>query len=245
MDQVTARKTGEVGRDVNAGRGLRLVPLPNGYAFQRIQDHIHPHHRRGSIATPKDHADALVAQVKLCRTFMKDQSPAAVLPRKGIAATEAWLKESEALAERVRRSGTAAAAVQGDGKVTQAEVDRWDGINLRLLQLFIEAFEVGNGVDPHVPRLVPISLRRWVDRGQRPAAAEEEGDTTAGEEDAAESDGEGEDAGAEADAAAEAGADEAEPDQEKPAGKAAASNGKNKPAGKAAASNGKNKPAKG
>ena len=113
-----------------------------------------------------------MAMATLCRTMLQDKSPGAVTRRKGSAITEAWLSQTEKLAERVEKTGTAATAVQGDAPVTQAEVDRYDGINLQLLETFVEAFDEGHKVDPQIPRLIPISLRRWFSRGVRQPASE-------------------------------------------------------------------------
>ncbi len=135
----------------------------------------------GSIASPQAHADSLVAMAKLCRTMLADKSPGAVTRRRGSAITEEWLSQTEVLAERVKATGKTATAVQGDAPVTQAEVDRYDGINLRLLELFVEAFDTGHKVDPQIPRLIPISLRRWFSRGLRQPASEAVAPTGAGD----------------------------------------------------------------
>ncbi len=126
----------------------------------------------GNIATPMAHAESLSAMAKLCRTLLEDESPGAVTRRRGSPITEAWLSETEALARRVEKTGKTATAVQGDAPITQAEVDRYDGINLRLLEAFVDAFDTGHKVDPQIPRLIPISLRRWFSRGLRQPTSE-------------------------------------------------------------------------
>jgi ribosomal protein S25 len=68
-----------------------------------------------------------------------------------------------------RRLDDRAAAVQGIAEVPQSEVDLWDGINLKLLDRLVTAFERGHDLDPAIPRLGYLSLRTWSRRVDPPA----------------------------------------------------------------------------
>jgi hypothetical protein len=55
------------------------------------------------------------------------------------------------------------ASAQGDDAPAQAEVDRWDGANLRLLGAIVRAFAHGNKALASVPRLrVVVLLDAWM-----------------------------------------------------------------------------------
>jgi hypothetical protein len=66
-----------------------------------------------------------------------------------------------------------AAPTQGDDARAQAEVDRWDGANLRLLGAIVRAFAHGNKALASVPRLRVVALRHalnlYTKRTKKPA----------------------------------------------------------------------------
>ena len=52
------------------------------------------------------------------------------------------------------------ASAREDAAVSQAEVDLWDGVNLLLLECILDLFEAAHALEPSVPRLLPLVLRR-------------------------------------------------------------------------------------
>ena len=60
-------------------------------------------------------------------------------------------------------------------KVTQGGLDKKDGEAYFLLEAIVDAFEKAHDIDPTLPRLVPISMRRHFGKHARkaPAAAAE------------------------------------------------------------------------
>jgi hypothetical protein len=75
------------------------------------------------------------------------------------------------------RSTTLEASARPSGKrATQGRLDKKDGEAFHLLDAIVDAFEKAHDIDPTIPRLVPISLRRHFSGHARkvaaPAAAE-------------------------------------------------------------------------
>lgn len=102
---------------------------------------------------------ALASLVVLGREVLASRD-AAVVKRAGFfGVTEArlglWAKAAESGAEA--RELIAAPKV---GRATQADVDRWDGINLRILNRVTGAFAVARALYPSIPALRKVSLRR-------------------------------------------------------------------------------------
>ncbi len=69
--------------------------------------------------------------------------------------------------------------VESDGKLgrspgkktTQGVLDKKDGEAFHLLEAIIDAFEKAHDIDPTIPRLVPISMRRHFGKHVRNATA--------------------------------------------------------------------------
>lgn len=73
--------------------------------------------------------------------------------------TEEWFDECEDLAREIKAAGIVADSPLPRPVVTQAEVDRWDGINLVLLRRLNRIFDAAHAVNNTVPRLTPVALR--------------------------------------------------------------------------------------
>ncbi|MFO0572800.1 MAG: hypothetical protein U1A78_02280 [Polyangia bacterium] len=89
----------------------------------------------------------------------KDPGLSARLARSGLSAE--LLVEIRTLARHVEQAGRGSRGARALPEVTQAEVDRWDGINLTLLRRLIYAFDAAHTLDPTVPRLPLYSLRAY------------------------------------------------------------------------------------
>jgi hypothetical protein len=77
-------------------------------------------------------------------------------------------------ATRAIRGATLAASARAAGKnVTRGSLDKKDGEAFHLLEAIIDAFEKAHDIDPTIPRLVPISMRRHfgTHKTKTPAAA--------------------------------------------------------------------------
>ena len=68
---------------------------------------------------------------------------------------------------RVQKTVTAALRKPAAGKVTQGQLDVADGVNLTLLDQIVSAFDHAHDIDPTIPRLIPISTRRFFKGGVR------------------------------------------------------------------------------
>jgi hypothetical protein len=167
-----AKRSGETARDAGAAEALatrekalnrrtqlivalRSLTRGEGTWATRIDGAL------GTIVEPKKLAKSLADLSKLGKKVLADRSAVLVERRKHSSLDKDWLAEVDALAGEVERLGTAAKAALVAGPVPQAEVDRWDGINLFLLEQFIHAFDAAHAEDPSIPRLVPIALRGY------------------------------------------------------------------------------------
>ena len=127
----------------------------------------------GRIATPEELAQALDELVKLGQKYLGSGNPA-LKRRSAIAGLDAaYLTEAAALAKSARDRLKVATASREAPVVSQADIDLWDGVNLYLLERIIDLFEVGNQLEPTVPRLLPVSLRYWFKPAAKKAATPE------------------------------------------------------------------------
>jgi hypothetical protein len=117
--------------------------------------------RPAAAGMPEARADvALAALAAFGRTLLAS-TKSDVRQRAALyALTAAQLDEAEAVAAQT-------AAVAGKAKnpksvAKQADVDRWDGLNLTLLERVTRAFGRASAVDPTVPALGFVSLRSRV-----------------------------------------------------------------------------------
>jgi len=111
---------------------------------------------------------AIISLVSIGRTILQKPSASMKVRLAGGEAglTEEWFDDCEDLAREYKAAGIVAESPLPRPAVTQAEVDRWDGINLVLLRRLVRVFEAAHAVDNTVPRLSPIALRGlWKRRG--------------------------------------------------------------------------------
>ncbi|MFO0748368.1 MAG: hypothetical protein U1F43_22300 [Myxococcota bacterium] len=124
---------------------------------------------KGEVSAAKGRADDFDALAKgigrleaLGRRFLGDARPAVKGRIKSKRLTAAYLDRLAAAGTEVERTGRAARVRLTAKKLSQAEVDTLDGLNLHLLSDIIHAFEAAHTLDHQVPRLVPISVRRFL-----------------------------------------------------------------------------------
>ncbi len=143
------------GQLLQLGEALRVVAAGDAATLDRIQHAV----------TQSNHAEglpgAIEATVKLGRRLLAKPSKAMLvrLADGEAGVSTEWLDACQDLAGQIRQAGIAAQSALPTPSVSQADVDRWDGINLVLLRQLIRLFEAGHQVDPSIPRLIPISLR--------------------------------------------------------------------------------------
>lgn len=122
----------------------------------------------GRSEKPQELADSLRALADLLDRYQRDPDPKIAARRAEMLLDGQLAAKGRALAEQVLKRGSSEKAPRT--ATTHAEVDRWDGINLLLLEQLILIFEAGHAVDATVPRLIPLALRTWFGRasGGRP-----------------------------------------------------------------------------
>jgi hypothetical protein len=81
----------------------------------------------------------------------------------------AYVDAITAAAAAVRGTSVAASAKSSGKKATQGPLDRKDAEAFHLLEAIIDAFEKAHDIDPTIPRLVPISMRRHFGKHARKA----------------------------------------------------------------------------
>ena len=84
---------------------------------------------------------------------------------------EEYVSTLHAAAEAIRAARLDASGRSAGKKTTQGALDRKDGEAFHLLEAIIDAFEKAHDIDPTIPRLVPISMRRHFGKHVRKAPA--------------------------------------------------------------------------
>jgi hypothetical protein len=109
------------------------------------------------IVRPAPLAESVTQLVKLLRTLLASKSPGIKARCTELRITPTQLEEMSQRAAELALAAKNAEAPRRASKITQAEVDRWDGICLVLLGRILAQFEAGHSADPTVPRLNAIS----------------------------------------------------------------------------------------
>jgi len=171
LNQDTAEETRQEGRDLH----VELIDALRAVAGQKKTLLARIAQAANLSAAPEGLAGSIRALVAIGREMLADPSPAMKLRladgESGV--TTEYLDACEETAGRVAKAESVGGAVLPSPEVSQAEVDRWDGINLVLLETVIRAFEAGHRVNPTVPRVLPISLRTYFTKTKRSAKSTE------------------------------------------------------------------------
>ncbi|XXX74061.1 hypothetical protein WMF30_41085 [Sorangium sp. So ce134] len=134
----------------------------------------------GTAATGESLAGGIEQTAKLLRRWLKSEDEALTARLELASLDESYAKELEAAARELRSAMANAANRPADGKATQGALDRADGINILIMGQIIRAFDGAHGIDPTIPRLVPISTRRLFNRNTRKKADQPEAPPAAG-----------------------------------------------------------------
>lgn len=133
-------------------------------------------------------AEALAASLERIAAFATElfaRGDEALSTRLALAGlTPAYFATLTAAGVKVRDTARLADVKRSAKKLSQAEIDHLDGLNLELLGHIMAAFEAAHGLDPAVPLLAPIATRRMYVRGNKPqpSDAPEEPDEAAAAE---------------------------------------------------------------
>jgi hypothetical protein len=140
-----------------ARTALRTVTM----ADPKLRDALH-----AAEGTELSGAEAVAASLERIAAFGQQlaASPEAALAARlaltGL--TAGYLAGLAAAGAKVRETARAADVRLNVKKVSQADLDYLDGLNLELLGHIIAAFEVAHGLNSAVPRLAPIATRRML-----------------------------------------------------------------------------------
>ncbi|WP_437586876.1 hypothetical protein [Sorangium sp. So ce1000] len=124
----------------------------------------------GTAATAETLAGGLQQTAKLLRRWLKSDDEALTGRLELASLDESYAKELEDAARDLRVAVADATNRPVDAKVTQGALDRADGINILIMGQIIRAFDGAHGIDPTIPRLVPISTRRLFNRNTKKKA---------------------------------------------------------------------------
>ncbi|HMY59953.1 MAG TPA: hypothetical protein PK472_16945 [Pseudomonadota bacterium] len=114
----------------------------------------------GSAKEPADLAQALRSLSTLTQEVIDSKDPQIVARRGDSGLDKPLLSALSQLADDISALGSLGDAARAVAKVSQGEVDLWDGINLVLLERIIGLFQVAHELEPSIPLLRPISLYR-------------------------------------------------------------------------------------
>ncbi|WP_437894315.1 hypothetical protein [Sorangium sp. So ce124] len=124
----------------------------------------------GTAATSETLAGGLQQTAKLLRRWLKSDDEALTGRLELASLDESYAKELDDAARELRVAVADATNRPVDAKVTQGALDRADGINILIMGQIIRAFDGAHGIDPTIPRLVPISTRRLFNRNTKKKA---------------------------------------------------------------------------
>jgi hypothetical protein len=118
----------------------------------------------GKAETSDTLANGLDEMATALRRWLAKKTPALSARLKLANLDGDYASELEDAAKTVRTEAARAQRQKAQGKVSQGTLDRADGINVLLMGQIIRAFEGAHGIDPTIPKLVPISTRRLFGR---------------------------------------------------------------------------------
>ncbi len=124
----------------------------------------------GTAATPETLAVGLSQLAAIGKRFLGHKKDTLATRSKLMRLDEAYVNSITDAAAAIRSTKLDASARTAGKKATQGSLDKKDGEAFFLLEAIIDAFEKAHDIDPTIPRLVPISMRRHFGKHTRKAA---------------------------------------------------------------------------
>jgi hypothetical protein len=123
----------------------------------------------GTATPPENLAVGLTQLAGIAKRFLGHKKDAIAARAKLVRLDEAYVATMTDAAAAIRSTKLDASARSAGKKVTQGSLDRKDGEAFLLFEAIIDAFEKAHDIDPTIPRLVPISMRRHFGKHARKA----------------------------------------------------------------------------
>ena len=114
----------------------------------------------GTADPPESLAVGLTQLAAIGERFLGHKKDALAARAKVLCLDAPYVAALTAAAKAIRSTDLAASGRSSGKKATQGGLDKKDGEAFHLLEAIIDAFEKAHDIDPTIPRLVPISMRR-------------------------------------------------------------------------------------
>lgn len=125
----------------------------------------------GTASTPENLAIGLTQLASIGKRFLGHKKDVVATRAKVMRLDEPYLNRMTDAAAPIRATRLDASGRSAGKKVTQGALDKKDGEAFHLLEAILSAFEKAHDIDPTLPRLVPISMRRHFGKHARPQGA--------------------------------------------------------------------------
>ena len=125
---------------------------------------------KGTADPPEKLAVGLTQLAGIGKRFLGHKKDALAKRAKLMQLDETYVNAMTAAAA-IRATKLDASGRSSGKKATQGSLDKKDGEAFYLLEAIIDAFEKAHDIDPTIPRLVPISMRRHFGKHTRKATA--------------------------------------------------------------------------
>ena len=125
----------------------------------------------GTASPPENLAVGLTQLAGIAKRFLGHKKDAIAARARLGRLDAAYVATMTDAAAAIRSTTVDASARSAGKKVTQGSLDMKDGEAFLLFDAIIDAFEKAHDIDPTIPRLVPISMRRHFGKHARKAPA--------------------------------------------------------------------------
>ena len=125
----------------------------------------------GTASPPENLAVGLTQLASIGKRFLGHKKDLVATRAKVMRLDEPYLTRMTDAAAAIRATKLDASGRSAGKKVTQGSLDKKDGEAYFLVEAIISAFEKAHDIDPTIPRLVPISMRRHFGKHARKAPA--------------------------------------------------------------------------
>jgi hypothetical protein len=125
----------------------------------------------GTASPPENLAVGLTQLASIGKRFLGHKKDAVAARARVMRLDEVYLKKMIDAAAAIRATRLEASGRSAGKRVTQGSLDKKDGEAFHLLEAILDAFEKAHDIDPTIPRLVPISMRRHFGKHARKAPA--------------------------------------------------------------------------